>query len=81
MKRLIAAAFFVMLMGAISCSSDPCAQSGGCGSSSSSSSSNCNSNSSALNCASGYHQVGTGTSASCVSNTVNSSTTNSNSTQ
>ena len=44
MKRLIAAAFFVMLMGAISCSSDPCAQSGGCGMGSSSNS-NCNSNS------------------------------------
>ncbi|MCX5796645.1 MAG: hypothetical protein NTY77_14220 [Elusimicrobia bacterium] len=69
MKRLMAAAFFVMLMGAISCSSDPCQQSGGCGGSSSSSSSNCNSNTSTgLNCSSGYHQVGTGSSAYCVRN-------------
>lgn len=75
MKRLIAAAFFAMLMGAISCSSDPCTQSSGCpmmGGSSSSASANCNSNSNQLNCASGYHQVGTGANAGCVSNTVNS---------
>ena len=69
MKRLMAAAFFVMLMGAISCSSDPCAQSGGCGMSGSSGGTNCNSNTStALNCSSGYHQVGTGSGAYCVKN-------------
>jgi hypothetical protein len=62
-----------MLMGAISCSSDPCAQSSGCGIMSSLSSGNgapCDksaaSNSAAPDCASGTHQVGTGASASCV---------------
>jgi hypothetical protein len=39
------------------------------GSSSSASTANCNSNSATLDCAAGYHQVGTGANATCISNT------------
>ena len=83
MKRMMAAAFFVMLMGALSCSSDPCSSGSGCSMSGGSSNTNslCNNNSSGTcsassnqctssccNCKSGYHQVGSGSNAYCAKN-------------
>jgi hypothetical protein len=78
MKKIFAAAFFLMLTGAISCSSDPCQGGGSMGCGGSSDAANCNNtsttaasnqcNSSGCNCKSGYHQVGSGSGASCVKN-------------
>jgi hypothetical protein len=79
MKKILAAAFFLMLTGAISCSSDPCQQGGGMGCGGSSDTANCNNsstntagsnqcNSSGCNCKAGYHQVGSGSSAYCAKN-------------
>ena len=63
MKKAIAAGFFILLMGAMSCSSDPCNQmnqmvSGCGGSSTSGTTSNCNQSTNTLNCARGTHQQG-----------------------